>query len=311
MTRGKFFLWLLAGPMSVLAAMLAVAHPHLAVTERSGGDVLVVEGWMQPPHLEQVAHLADSLRYQRIYTTGSVRPFAYYLRVGESIDVRFASSIKGTLRLNVSGNTGGGFRVIAGQDTVLERSVEPVPAVFVSAQEIITDHLLITSLNAGQVDHDRENIFIQFMSLGGENVHLLQTSTWFIRTDGKMEPAWPTYAHKAAADLIQLGMNKDHVISVPSWGKPDSRSWANANYFAIRAQKDTLKSFDVVTVGVHARRSRELFRRACGSDMRVGVISLEDPNCPASGWWRKRSGWIQMLKEIGGSSEPIAVDLTH
>ena len=311
MIRGRFFLWLLAGPLSVIAAMLAVAHPHLAITERSGSDVLVVEGWMPPPRIEQVVHLADSLRYQRIYTTGSVRPFAYYLRVGESLDVRFASASKGILRLKVSGNTGAGFRVVAGNDTLMERYVESVPANFVSEQKITTDRLFITSINSGHVDLSRDNIFIQFALLGEENIHFLQTSTWFVRMDGKMEPAWPTYAHKAAAHLVQFGMSKDRVVAVPSWGKPNSRSWANANYFALRAHEDHLTSFDVVTLGVHAHRSRELFSRACGIDMHVGVISLEDPECPSKGWWRKRSGWIQILKEIGGSSEPIAVDLTH
>ena len=153
-------------------------------------------------------------------------------------------------------------------------------------------------------------IFIKSLYFGEDNAHQLQDTTFFVWRDSTFAAAWPTYAHKCKADLERLGV-KAEMIAVPSWGTPDSRSWANASFFGVRAKADKLSSFDVITVGVHARRSRELFRRACATDVNVGVVSLEDPQCPSDGWWRKRNGWIQMLKEIGGSGEPLAVDLTR
>ena len=136
-------------------------------------------------------------------------------------------------------------------------------------------------------------------------------STLFISPDGTVDDAWPTYAHKAAHDLIELGLPAERVNAVPSWGRPDSRSWANANYFAVFAREHGIRAFDVASLGVHARRSRDLYRRACGEGYRVGVISIRDPQCPPKTWWRKPSGWVFMLKEIFGSSEAMAVDLTH
>lgn len=311
MKRIRYVLWIAAGPLAVLLAMLAAAHPHLAITERSGSDILVVEGWMEQPHLLETAHWADSLGYQRIYTTGSVRPFAYYLKVDDAIEIRFGQVVTGDLRLNVSGLTGAGFRVTAGTDTLMERYVVNEATDFDAERPVSTDHLRITSLHSGSTDRTDANIFIQYCTLGGENVHLLQVATWFIHTDGTRANAWPTYAHSSAARLAEAGLAPQRITAVPSWGRPDSRSWANASYFAVQADADDIQAFDVITVGVHARRSRELFRRACGPGTTVGVISLEDPHCPAHGWWRMRSGWVQMLKEIAGSSEPIAVDLTH
>ena len=310
MKRGRFFFWLVAGPVAILAAMLAAAHPYLAVTERSGSDVLVVEGWMNEAHLRQIPRWVDSLHYQRVYTTGSVRPFAYYLQVGEAVEVRFVKSVNASVSIDIGGLPGAGFRMMAGTDTVMERHVDSAPARFHSDGPITTDRLRITAISSVGTDYSTEIIFIKFLYIGDENAHLLQDTTLFVRRDNTMEPAWPTYAHKCKADLERSGV-KAEVIAVPSWGKPDSRSWANASFFGVRAKADKLTSCDVITVGVHARRSRGLFRQACGPDVNVGVISLEDPECPRDGWWQKRNGWIQMLKEIGGSGEPLAVDLTR
>jgi len=310
MKRGRFSLWLAAGPVAILAAMLAAAHPYLAVTQRSGSDVLVVEGWMQEDHLGQVPMWVDSLHYRRVYTTGSVRPFAYYLKVGEAIEVRFARPLQGRISVDVGGLTGAGFRMTAGTDTVMERYVDSAPVRFLSDGEVATDRLRITAISSVSSDFSTDIIFIKSLRIGEDNAHQLQDTTFFVRRDSTFAPAWPTYAHKCKADLERLGAEVE-VIAVPSWGEPDSRSWANASFFGVRAKADKLTSCDVITVGVHARRSRELFRRACGPDVNVGVISLEDPECPSDGWWRKRNGWIQMLKEIGGSGEPIAVDITR
>jgi hypothetical protein len=310
MKRGRFFFWLIAGPVAVLAAMLVAAHPYLAVTERSGGDVLVVEGWMAQEHLEHVPRWVDSLRYERVYTTGSIRPFAYYLKIGEAIEVRFAQAVQGRIAITVAGVPGAGFRITADDDTLMEQAVETGGSEFLSDREINAASLRIASTHSGSGDPGLDNIFIKQLRIGLDDAHLVQDTVLFIRRDGRGEPAWPTYAHQSAAALRKLGVRAE-VIAVPSWGKPDSRSWANASYFGLRAKSDGLRSFDVMTVGVHGRRSRELFRRACGPNVQVGVISLEDPECPRNGWWRKRNGWLQMLKEIGGNAEPIAVDLTR
>lgn len=310
MNRRRFLLWLFAAPLAVLLAMLLAAHPHLAITEPVDADVLVVEGWMEEPHLSAVAHLVDSIGYKRVYTTGTIRPFTYYLKAGESIIVRFTEPRTSRIQLNVSGVPGAAFRVVANGDTVMERWVEPRPARFNSDAEVTMDSLVITSFNNDPTDPLHDNIFIKYLRLGDENIHQLQDTTLIVQRDGTRVPGWPTFADHCAARLAALGV-QPAPIPVPAYGRPDSRSWANANHFAVRAKSDGITSFDVVTVGVHARRTRELFRRACGPEVKVGVIALEDPDCPRHGWWRKRNGWIQMLKELGGASEPLAVDLTR
>ncbi len=305
----RFFWWMVAGPIAVLVAMLAVAFPWLAITERSGGHVLVVEGWLEEAQLKDAAELVRTGGYTSVCTTGSIRPFAYYLENAGAIDIRLASPVAGSVRLDASGLPGAGFVLLADSDTLTIRFVEPVPAVFETVIERPTSHLRIQAITERSAPVDEPVLFVKYLNIDGENVHLLQVSTLFISPEGTVSDAWPTYAHKAAHDLVHLGIPEELVRAVPSWGRPDSRSWANANYFAVFAKEHDIRAFDVASLGVHARRSRDLYRKACGEGYHVGVISIRDPRCPPGQWWRKASGWVFMVKEIFGSSEVIAVDL--
>lgn len=311
MKRTRFFWWLVAGPLAVLGAVLALAHPYLAITERSGGHVLVAEGWLEDAQLDSVVAAYRSGGYTQVYTTGSVRPFAYYLHPNEGVEVRFASPQSGSVALNVSGITNAGFLLIAGSDTVLRLQVSPSPAHFQASVPRPIDRLRIVATNTGAADPNGDDIFVQYLRVNGANAHLLQDTTLFVGRDGHTTPAWPTYANSAAAALVRRGLPATQVVAVPSWGRPDSRSWANASYFAVRAHDDHLTAVDVITLGVHARRTRALYRQACGTGMNVGVISIPDPLCGPRDWWRTRVGWYRMLKEVGGSSEAWAVEVTR
>jgi uncharacterized SAM-binding protein YcdF (DUF218 family) len=311
MKRRHLFWWILAGPLAVLLVVLFFAHPYLAITAPSGGRVLVVEGWMERPQMEKAAILALSGRYDTIYTTGTIRPFSYYLKNGEGLDVLLKDPADGDIVVNVSGTTGAGFLLICGTDTLLRQEVSAQPTVYTARTKGPIDQLRLMAWNRTVIDVRTDDIFVQYLRVAGTNVNHLQRSTVFLRPDGGGDLAWPTYAHRARAMLIEYGVPAEKIVAVPSWGHPDSRSWANANAFAVRAKRDGVRTFDVATMGVHARRSRALFQKACGPDMVVGVISIEDPVCTRSNWWKSLLGWVRMLKEIIGSPEAQAVELTR
>lgn len=311
MKRMRFFWWMFAGPMAVLVAMLAVAFPWLAITERSGGNVLVVEGWLEEAQMKEAATLALKGNYRAVCTTGSIRPFAYYLERNRTIDIQLVRPTTGKVLFEASGLPGAGFALLADDDTLVDHDVQPAPATFRARITRPSAHLRFRAFMNGSVSPGESVLFVRYMTIEGVNVHLLQSITRSVPEAGQAKIASPTYAHKAAEDLIRLGLPEAMVQAVPSWGRPDSRTWANANYFAVYAKEHGIKAFDVATLGVHARRSRDLYSKACGEGYRVGVISIPDPRCPPGKWWRKASGWVFMLKELFGSSEVIAVDLTH
>jgi len=52
-----------------------------------------------------------------------------------------------------------------------------------------------------------------------------------------------------------------------------------------------------MTLGPHARRSRLLFQKAFGKEVKVGVISVEDRDYDPAHWWRSSEGVREVLGE--------------
>lgn len=302
----RTFWWLLAGPIVVLLAVAMWAWPHLAITRTTGAKVLVVEGWMDATAMREAAQLIADSGYTRIYTTGSVRPFAYLLGKGQGIGVDFNDPLSGTLLMEAVGLPGSGLCLVAGSDTILNEQVTAEMVLFKAAMPR-TEHLQL--LVYGGVAGPAPGVFVRSLTLDGMNLNYLQSRSWFIHRDDASEPAWPTYAQSARQELIGLGVPADRIVAVPAYGKPGSRSWGNAHAFGIRARTDGITAFDIATVGVHARRSRNLFQLAVGNDVQVGVVALNDPWCGRDNWWKSYRGWYTLLKEVVGASEPDVVEI--
>lgn len=306
----RIFWWLIAGPLVVVATIIVVAFPFLAITVRSGAKVLVVEGWMDPGALEEAAQLARDSGYTSIYTTGTVRAFAYYLGAGEGVAVELQDPVQGVIDVDVSGSTGGGFLLLSDKDTVLNIPVTATPHIYQATLPEETKHLHVEAWSV-PMEVGTPEIYVAGLLVHGMNVNFLQRDSRFTYPNGTSRPAWPTYAQSARDELIRAGIPGDRITAVPAYGKPRSRSWGNAYAFAEQARMAGITAFDVATVGVHARRSRDLFQAACGPDMVVGVISLRDPFSTKKNWWRSFRGWYTMLKELIGAPEAQALEITR
>ncbi|MEO8588289.1 MAG: hypothetical protein ABI432_02885, partial [Flavobacteriales bacterium] len=143
-------------------------------------------------------------------------------------------------------------------------------------------------------------IYVKYMRVSGVNMHELVRSAEFVLADSTRVTAWPTYAHSSAAYLERLGIPADHIIIAPAIDPTVSRTLANAQGFAMRAKEDNVRRMDVLSLGVHARRSRKMYRMACGDGVTVGVISLPDPDAPPGAWWKSVHGWYKVVKEVAG-----------
>lgn len=306
--RRRTFWWMIAGPVVVLATIMLGAFPYLAITETGGSKVLVVEGWMEDDALQQAAQLILDSGYTRVYTTGTVRPFAYYLQPGHGLRVQLREAEQAALEVHVSGLPGAAFVLIADGDTLLDQAVEPHGQSFRADLPRPVTHVTVVA-KAMNLAPGTPAIFIRHLTIGGLNVNLLQDRTWFTRPDDVAMPAWPTYAHSARAALVRKGVPSGLITAVPAYGLPRSRTWGNAHAFGHQVRNDDLAAYDVATVGVHARRSRNLFRAASGPQVRVGVVALTDPYCTGANWWRSYRGWATLIKEVLGTPERQAVEI--
>lgn len=108
-----------------------------------------------------------------------------------------------------------------------------------------------------------------------------------------------TAAEIGAIRLRRAGLPSDSVKSIPSLSSSRDRTYHSA--VALRDWFETqhipVRSLNIVTEDVHARRTRLLFSLAFGHDVAVGVIAVPNPDYDGDRWWRSSAGVRGVLGE--------------
>lgn len=109
---------------------------------------------------------------------------------------------------------------------------------------------------------------------------------------GGMLSEYKTYAELGAATLIRMGVSNHALEAVPSASVRRDRTYASALVLKERLQQQAggITGINLVSMGVHARRSRLLFQKAFENDLRVGIIAVGDRNYPPERWWKYSAG---------------------
>ena len=108
-----------------------------------------------------------------------------------------------------------------------------------------------------------------------------------------------TFAGVGARRLKAAGVADESVLMVPSHviGRDRTYSSAVALRSWLRDHNIPLRSFNVVTEDSHARRTRLLFQKAVGNDVRVGIIAIPNPDYDPKHWWRYSEGVREVIGE--------------
>jgi uncharacterized SAM-binding protein YcdF (DUF218 family) len=108
-----------------------------------------------------------------------------------------------------------------------------------------------------------------------------------------------TSASVGAELLKKNGVADELLQMVPSHIAGRDRTYSSAvalrDWF--RVHNVSIRSINVLTEDVHARRTQLLFQKAFGPGMTVGVISVPDPDYDAKHWWRYSEGVREVLGE--------------
>jgi uncharacterized SAM-binding protein YcdF (DUF218 family) len=108
-----------------------------------------------------------------------------------------------------------------------------------------------------------------------------------------------TSASLGAGRLKAAGLSPEFVQMVPSRINDRDRTYSAAlalrNWF--REHHAGVRSINVVTEDVHARRSRLLFQKAFGPGVNVGIISIPNPDYDSTHWWRYSEGVREVVSE--------------
>jgi hypothetical protein len=98
--------------------------------------------------------------------------------------------------------------------------------------------------------------------------------------------------HSGGEKLVRFGVAGELVVSTSSDEIRHDRTFHAALTVKRWLQDQGLRttSIDIVTIGPHARRSRLLYEKALGAEVKVGVIAVEDRRFDPNHWWRSSVG---------------------
>lgn len=102
------------------------------------------------------------------------------------------------------------------------------------------------------------------------------------------------------ADLLRKnGLSSESVQMVPSRVMDRERTYGSAialqNWF--REHNMPVRSINIVTEDIHARRTCLLFQKALGHNVAVGVIAVPNPDYDPRHWWRYSEGVKDVFAE--------------
>jgi uncharacterized SAM-binding protein YcdF (DUF218 family) len=108
-----------------------------------------------------------------------------------------------------------------------------------------------------------------------------------------------TYARLGRDRLLRAGLTNLAPISVPCRVRDRDRTYSSA--LALKqwfiANDFHPASINIFSDSVHARRSRLLFQKVFGSDLKIGVIAAPPADYPPQRWWRYSEGVKDVISE--------------
>jgi hypothetical protein len=99
--------------------------------------------------------------------------------------------------------------------------------------------------------------------------------------------------------LIKFGAPQGRVETVSFSAVNKDRTFHSALAVKqwLRQNGLSVAALDVATMGTHARRSRLLYQRAFGNDVKIGVIPLQNVEYDPARWWAYSEGVREVVGE--------------
>ena len=123
-------------------------------------------------------------------------------------------------------------------------------------------------------------------------------------TGGPLEYGAPlaeyrTFAEFGAAILSKYGMEKESLVAVPAPLTRKDRTYASAVVLRdlLESRQEMPSAINLITMGVHSRRSLLLFQKAFGGKTKIGVIAIDERDYDTAHWWESSKGVRTVIDE--------------
>lgn len=109
-----------------------------------------------------------------------------------------------------------------------------------------------------------------------------------------------TYAEIGAATLVRTGLPTNILFTVPAPLVHQDRTYASAQALKqwLREHNVKVTRLNVMSVGVHSRRTRMLFATLFRNDAQVGIIAIDEQRYDPQRWWTGSMGVRVVVDEV-------------
>ncbi|KKM23839.1 hypothetical protein LCGC14_1611140 [marine sediment metagenome] len=178
---------------------------------------------------------------------------------------------------------------------LLKFSIEKI-GFFLSEQQPITSKVLVVE------GWQQEDALVQAYEEFVKGQHTLVITTGGPEAKN-FSDKFDSYAEQATFRLESLGIPSSKIVIIATPESAQNRTFLSAVYVRdwMEFSKSKITSFNVITTGVHSRRTHYLYEQAFeGTGIDIGVLSVQPSDYQLDSWWQTSVGAKTVITEFIG-----------
>jgi hypothetical protein len=296
---------------------------YLSESHEVPADLLVIEGWLPDKALEMVNNEVQKGKYNLIVTAGlqsKELEFCMVAMNGYLIfypdNNVFQSDREDTHRIGVlakskmDGIYNSHFNIYVNDSIIADFDATDKPAYYYTTWKgplCAIDSIMIQFTNDMVDKNGDRNLYIKEISIDSVIIAYQYNSVFDPGSIGgtdRIVNDYLTLPQVVRNKLIAQGIDSSRIIAITARETAFNRTLASSLAVRkwIRSGKTHFKGVNIISLGIHSRRTYLTYRRILGHSLRVGIISLPEPDLPG---FSDRKG----LKTAGEALELIYYNL--
>lgn len=259
-------------------------------------DALIVEGWLPDFALKGVVEEINKNPYKLIITTGIKSPELDYCLIGMDGYLIFYPKLNSSeqtdktnhqigiiAKSKMGGKYSCHFNIFLNDSIVAEFTADEI-----SKEYSINWKGSLSSLDSIMVNFDNDfvdengdrNFYVREIIIDGKYRIPYQYNSVYdigkIDSKDRIRNDYSTVAEFARNRLIRLGVDSSRIVSFSSECRECNRTLSSAKACrdGLKKIKSEIKSANVITLGIHARRTWKTYNTILEREVKVGIISI-------------------------------------
>ncbi len=141
------------------------------------------------------------------------------------------------------------------------------------------------------------NLFVYSVIVAGKEIAANKNTCLITARENRFTTGFSSKAEAAMSYLKAAGtIAKEYRVVTFRFAK-ENQTLAAAQSFREWVSGTDIRSFNIVSAGLHSRRSLVTYKKVLGKDYNIGIISLKSTRYNKGNWWKSPGGWFALIDE--------------